>query len=184
MLPPSLERSIRDRDHLGTLRRALPRLDSDPAGRLHIVGVHGGAGETTVASLVPDSVEGFGSWPVEPVENGRDPHPTPVVLVARTHVHGLLAASAAVEEWLFGEVFPVWVVGLVLVADAPGRLPRKLRELEQELTQIAPRVWRVPYLRALRTADNPEQIDQERLLLVPLGLEIYSAAHEHRDQLS
>jgi hypothetical protein len=44
------------------------------------------------------------------------------VLVARTHACGLRCAQSALRGWAVGEA-PMRLPGLVLIADAPGRLP-------------------------------------------------------------
>src|SRR5690606_18284474 len=88
--------------------------------RLWVVGTHGGAGETTVAELL----EGAGTqrrWP-------REAH-APVLLVARTHARGLRAAQLAMRAWAAGQTPPLELIGLLLVADAPGRLPKPLAHL-------------------------------------------------------
>lgn len=49
------------------------------------------------------------------------------MLVARTNARGLRAAQLAATEWASGDV-PVHLEGLVLLADAPGRLPKALKQ--------------------------------------------------------
>lgn len=108
------------------------------------VGAHGGAGTSTLQAAA-----GVG------LDCGRCPPPAPsppaagqqVLLVARTHAHGL----AAVRRHL-GAHGPVSVHGVALVADAPGRLPRDLRQQVRVLTGAAPRLWQVPWVEAWRTA--------------------------------
>lgn len=84
--------------------------------------VHGGAGVTTINRALPGGHvfraggEDHARWPS-----------LPVVAVARSHAAGLLAA-----QQFAGHVAatPGWeVLGLVVVADVPGRLPRQLEQL-------------------------------------------------------
>jgi hypothetical protein len=50
----------------------------------------------------------------------------PCIVVARTNVRGLLAARSALTQWAAsGAGASVQLLGLVLVADAPGKLPRR-----------------------------------------------------------
>jgi hypothetical protein len=79
-----------------------------------------------------------------------------VVLVARTHAAGLAAAQAAARQWAAGEVPErIELLGLVAVADAPGRLPRSLRELLDLVAGGVPRMWRLPWVEALRCGTPP-----------------------------
>lgn len=116
---------------------------------LWVVGVHGGAGETTVASWLQGRGTGR-RWPAP--EHDK---PT-VLLVARTSSAGMNAARLAAREWASGAV-PVTLVGLVLVADAPGALPRQLREEAKHLSGAVPRTWQMPFIPALRVVPAPGQ---------------------------
>lgn len=102
------------------------------------MGVHGGAGESTLAEL---SRYGYGAghaWPVTPT-------PPTVVLVARTHYYGLMRARHAATEWARGDI-AADLLGLVLIADAPGALPRPLRDLARLVSGGVPRTWRIPWV--------------------------------------
>ncbi|WP_062436419.1 hypothetical protein [Herbidospora daliensis] len=77
-----------------------------------------------------------------------------MVLVARTHASGLRAAQAAARQWSAAAVPEgVTVLGLVAVADAPGRLPRPLRELLPLVGDGLPQVWELPWVEPLRHGD-------------------------------
>ncbi|MBO9553824.1 DUF6668 family protein [Cellulomonas sp.] len=115
------------------------------------VGAHGGAGETTLSSLVPGWRGTGHAWPVVPTA-GSAPR---AVVVARTHVRGLRAAQAAAAHWASGRIQPLDLLGLVLVADAPGRLPKPLRELAQLVGGGFPRVWSVPWTESWRLGETP-----------------------------
>jgi uncharacterized protein DUF6668 len=111
------------------------------------VGVHGGAGESTLEQLVEGSRAAGHAWPLAP-----STHRCRVVLVARTHAHGLRAAQLAATEWASGSV-AVHVAGLVLIADAPGRLPRVLKDFSDLVAGGVPRVWRLPWVEAWRQGE-------------------------------
>ncbi|WP_460811274.1 DUF6668 family protein [Microlunatus endophyticus] len=78
------------------------------------------------------------------------------VIVARSHVAGLRAAQTAARQWASGRVPSIHLLGLIIVADAPGRLPRPLRELQQLVSGGVPRTWTVPWVEAWRTAPADE----------------------------
>ena len=120
------------------------------AAALWIVGAHGGAAESTLAELDGDWVAGSHGWP-----SGRPGDPGEVVIVARTSVRGLLAAKAAAKQWAAGLVPDVQLRGLVLVADAPGRLPKPLRDLAKVVSGGYPRTWQLPWIEAWRLGEPP-----------------------------
>ncbi len=114
------------------------------------LGVHGGAGVSTVAA----AGGGFDAerlWPAPECEA------TPIVVaVARTHMCGLIAARTVATQFLAG-CAPAGTVllGLVTVADAPGELPAPLAALRWELDDLYAQVWTVPYLPRLRLHGGP-----------------------------
>lgn len=122
-----------------------------------VLGVHGGAGESTVAGLVPSWEPASHAWP-RPVEGSA----APVLLVARTHMRGLMAARAAATQWAAGIVPQADVIGLALIADAPGRLPRALRDLAQVVSGGVPRTWTVPWSESWRLGESPTLADAPR----------------------
>ena len=134
----------------------LPVYDRQHEAPLWWLGAHGGAGESTLAGLVPAWPAADHGWPRTPQGPAR------VVLVARTNAHGLRAAQAAATQWAAGLVPHVEVVGLVLMADAPGRLPKPLRDLAQVVGGGVPRVWTVPWIEALRLGESLTLADLPR----------------------
>jgi hypothetical protein len=70
--------------------------------------------------------------------------------VARTTAAGLHAAQQLTRQWATGSL-DVELVGLVLIADARGRLPRALRELAALVAGGAPELWELPWVEAWRT---------------------------------
>jgi hypothetical protein len=147
--------------------------------RLWWLGVHGGAGESTLEQLLEDSRAAGHCWPVCAPGIATLPR---VVLVARTNAHALRAAQLAATEWA-GETVRADLLGRVLIADAPGRLPRDLAEL---VAGGVPRVWQLPWVegwrqgqaasrhrgpRALRAllSDLEDLLDVEEPLTEPIG---------------
>ncbi len=137
----------------------LPIVDRVPLAGLCWLGVHGGAGETSLAHLVPGWPAAGHAWP-----RTASHTPTRVVLVARSSMSGLRAAQAAATQWAAGLVPNVEVLGLVIVADAPGRLPRPLRDFAQLVRGGVPRTWSVPWIESWRLgeplalADAPREV--------------------------
>lgn len=104
------------------------------------VGAHGGAGVSTLCRAAGTGTDCGRQWPASDHRGHR------VLLVARTHGAGL----AAVRQVLAARGADA-VHGVVLVADAPGRLPRELRQQVRVLSGAAPRQWQVPWVEAWRT---------------------------------
>ena len=123
------------------------------------LGAHGGAGESTLEELFSGSRAAEHAWPVAAL---GEP-PASVVLLARTHAHGLRAAQHATREWAAGEV-RVRLLGLLLVADAPGRLPHALRQLADLIAGGVPAVWSLPWVEAWRVGDPPGPANAPKVL--------------------
>ena len=61
-----------------------------------------------------------------------------------------MAAKAVAKQWASGLVPDVELLGLVLVADAPGRLPKPLRDLTKLVGGGYPRTWSLSWTEAWR----------------------------------
>lgn len=113
---------------------------------------HGGAGTSTLAALFPFGRSAGRYWPIpEPPGQAR------VLLVARTHASGLSAAQAAIRQWAADGLPEVRLLGLVAIADAPGKLPKPLKELLRLISGGVPRIWNLPWVEALRLGDPPDE---------------------------
>lgn len=127
-----------------------------PAPLVWVVGCHGGAGETTLARLIPGARPGGRAWPVHDFTGHPPADAAPwVLLVARTHLAGLTAAQQAVAAWAARDTPPVFLVGLVLSADAPGKLPRPLAQLAAVIGGGVPAVWQLPWQETWRFDPQP-----------------------------
>jgi hypothetical protein len=139
-------------------RLPLRRLGPGDAGAVvWWLGVHGGAGESTLEEIFRGSRAAGHAWPVPGVGHP----PVPVVFVARTSARGLLAAQRVMRQWQEDRL-PVAVVGLVLMADAPGRLPRALRDLAGVIGGGVPRVWAFPWVEAWRVGEVPSSANSPK----------------------
>ncbi|MFE6808595.1 DUF6668 family protein [Streptomyces sp. NPDC057681] len=124
----------------------LPLSAHPVGGAFAWLGCHGGAGVTTLQQTVPGGVDAGRVWPGPPATGGRQP----VVLVCRSHASGLMAAQQAAVQWASGQVPHIDLLGLVAVADAPGRLPRPLRDALRLVSGGVPRAWHLPWVEAWR----------------------------------
>jgi hypothetical protein len=111
------------------------------------VATHGGAGTTTLAGVFGGHDTGR-NWPRP--DAGE---PASVLLVGRTHATGLEALVHTIEVFRRGEAPPgLDLDAVVLVADAPGRLPRPLAQRAKLIDSMID-VYRVPWVPAWRTGE-------------------------------
>ncbi len=107
------------------------------------LGVHGGAGESSLAALFPGTAAAEHQWQI-PLQRGVTQRS---VLVARTNLAGMHAVRLAVAQWAAGAVSSdIELVGIVFMADAPGKLPRALRDYLQITASGARRHWLIPWV--------------------------------------
>lgn len=122
-------------------------IDPDRPG-LAIVGVHGGAGERTLAGIIPASYPAGHVWPA--ARHG----PVGVVLTCRSHARGLQGAQLVLRQWAAG-CAPrlVELHGLIVIVDGPGRLPKPLRDLAGLIRAAAPRSWEISWSEDVRLGE-------------------------------
>jgi len=122
--------------------------------RLWITGVHGGAGETRLAELLDGARTTGHCWPAP-----DEPEDTPrVLLVCRSDLRGLTAAQNALIEWVSGASPAVDLLGLAIMADAPGKLPKPLRDFAALVGGGSPRVWMLPWVDPWRLGTTPDGV--------------------------
>jgi len=111
--------------------------------------VHGGAGVSSLIRAGAGGGDAGRSWPTGGV----------VTAVARRSAYGLEWARDAARQHASGDV-PDGVVlaGLVVVADAPGRAPRRLARFLDLICGAYPRVWEVPWVEEWRLAGHAEPL--------------------------
>ena len=137
------------RPHLGGIRGEEPS-----TAAWWWLGVHGGAGVSTLSAFLPGGADAHRYWP-DPAYGG----PRAVVLVCRTHVAGLERARDAARQWASAAVpGGLLLGGAVAVADAPGRLTRSQSEALRLLVGAVPRLWAVPWLEDLRAVADPGRL--------------------------
>jgi hypothetical protein len=134
---------------------------SDLSLPVWVFGAHGGAGETTIATLLPGARACERRWPTGHAA-------ARVVVVARTHATGLLAAQETAIDWAAGNL-PGQLLGLVTIADAPGRLPRPLNELESLVAGAFPHAWRIGWHEPWRLGEPARLEECSRTLRIFAG---------------
>ncbi|MFJ6895171.1 hypothetical protein [Streptomyces hokutonensis] len=100
--------------------------------------------------------------------------PRRVVLVGRTSASGLRSVSQALGALKDGDTPQgLDLLGVVLVADAPGRLPLALLRRIRVLRSVT-HVQRVPWIPAWRTGGHPKTVPRQLTTLAKLvGGEVY-----------
>ena len=111
---------------------------------LWVTGAHGGSGESRIADLIDGARITDHCWPV--LHDGSKPR---VLLVCRADMRGLTAARSALTQWASGAAPAVDLLGLAVLADAPGKTPKALRDFAVIVGGGAPRLWTLPWVEAL-----------------------------------
>lgn len=117
---------------------------------LWITGAHGGSGESRLADLLDGARATGHCWPVP--QDGSTPK---LLLVCRADMRGLTAARSALTQWASGAAPAVDLLGLAVLADAPGKTPKALRDFTAIVGGGAPRLWTLPWVEAWRHEDTP-----------------------------
>ena len=73
-----------------------------------------------------------------------------MLLVCRADMRGLTAARSAVTHWVSGAGPKADLLGLAILADAPGKTPKALRDFAAIVGGGAPRLWTLPWVEAWR----------------------------------
>lgn len=140
-----------------TVRRHILRCRVNESHRLWMVGAHGGAGASTWAQILEVGDAGT-AWP----QHVNPTRALSIVVCCRSTAAGLRAAQDVGIEWASGAL-PGQLVGLVVGADAPGRLPRELRDQLQITSGAFPRYTFVPWQAHWRFArENDANADRLR----------------------
>ena len=128
---------------------------------LWITGAHGGAGESRIAGLLDGARATDHCWPV--LHEGSNPR---VLLVCRADISGLTAARSALTQWASGAAPKLDLLGLAILADAPGKTPKTLRDFAAIVGGGAPRLWTLPWVEAWRHGDTtpPTARDYQRFI--------------------
>jgi hypothetical protein len=127
----------------------LGRRTMSGSAALWITGAHGGAGESRIAELLHGARITDHCWPV--LQDGTKPR---VLLVCRADMRGLTAARSALTQWVSDAAPELDLLGLAVLADAPGKTPKALRDFAALVGGGAPRFWTLPWVEAWRHGDS------------------------------
>lgn len=105
-----------------------------------LLGVHGGAGASTLANVLAPAADSGRRWPG--VFDRESPF---VVLVARETIAGLTRAHDLLRQHHAGFAGPSEVLGLITVAARPGRMPAEIRRYREVVGSLTGHLWQVPW---------------------------------------
>lgn len=132
-----------------------PFVEITSAPDLVVVGLHGGAGTSTLVRLLTEAGDGSvldagTQWPV--FAGWQRPAPTiPVVAVARTHYAGLDEVTRLAGQWTSEALPGGQLIGVVLVDDAP-KLATAQQTAARRALRMTPHGWHVPWQETWRLA--------------------------------
>lgn len=146
--PQRPQKGVRRRSGNGVPRQAV----EGAVPPLWVMGTHGGAGESVIASLLEGAIATDHAWPSRSgAVEGQDR----VLLVCRSNMAGLRSAQQAAIEYASGAL-PGVLAGLVIVPDAPGRLPKDLADVARIVSGAVPDTWRMPWVEEWRRVLKPD----------------------------
>ncbi|WP_433709712.1 DUF6668 family protein [Nocardia sp. CA-084685] len=113
-----------------------------------VLGAHGGAGTSTLARWWAPAADTGVAWPASPRTTQH------VVIAARLCMPGLTAAAERLREWHAG-LAPdgVRVIGLVLTAMRPGRVPAIVRRYRTVVAGLVEHVYEIGWHDELVTCE-------------------------------
>ncbi|MEV6140481.1 hypothetical protein AB0L63_31465 [Nocardia sp. NPDC051990] len=116
-----------------------------------VLGAHGGAGTSTLARWWAPAADTGLAWPASPRSTQY------VVVAARMCMPGLTAAAERLREWHAG-LAPdgVQVIGLVLTAARPGRVPAVVRRYRAVVAGLVEHVYEIDWHDELVTSELTE----------------------------
>ena len=144
-----------DAHYLG-IARAVPEVPElgGPLWRLSWLACHGGAGVSTLVRLTGIGHDAGHAWPA-----GDQAGPVPVVLVCRASATGTAAGAAAIEQSkTVRAVRHVDLIGLVVVAAAPGPVPPIVAARLLLMAGWVSRYWWVSWQQAYVAADDSRTV--------------------------
>lgn len=139
------------------------------------LGVHGGAGESTMADLLGGHTCDH-RWP----DTGDSEARAAVFLVARQSAHGLEAAKRAARDWAAGSHPTIDLLGLVVVAGAPGKPAKTLRSQTRVVGGGVPRTWVVPWIESLHTEGRTDDLPRSCVPVLTAIGEVIEREREDR----
>lgn len=112
---------------------------------LFIVGAHGGSGESVIAGLDPQWVATGHCFPAD----------GDLLICCKRSAYGLECGRMALQQHLSGGAGCSRLMGLVLIDDVPGKIPKELKRFSDLVKSLAPATIEVPFDRMLRLEPYP-----------------------------
>ncbi|MGL3808123.1 DUF6668 family protein [Paeniglutamicibacter sp. R2-26] len=117
-----------------------------PLEGVAVMGLHGGAGATTIASLLGSEATEVGrAWPLSHNAWTDSPWPIPVIAVARNDHSGLRAAETFIRSWATRQLTGSRLSALVLI-DAGPRTSEARKKTTKRLLRMVPRGTHLPWM--------------------------------------
>ncbi|MCY1237464.1 hypothetical protein D9M72_501620 [compost metagenome] len=76
-------------------------------------------------------------------------------------MRGLKAAQGALIQWASGAAPIADLLGLAVLADAPGKLPKPLRDFAALIGGGAPRLWMLPWVESWRQGETADPLGHD-----------------------
>lgn len=121
-----------------------------------VVGAAGGSGESFLAAAL--TAAGTPAWATE---HRRPTEPWPVIVAARSTAAQLQATQLLLGSWADDPAGDAFVLGVAVVADAPGRLPHSLTGAVDAVASVVPALWHIDFIPAWR-ACLPESVEIDK----------------------
>lgn len=118
------------------------------------VAAHGGAGATSLQVAAGCGLDLGGRWPALSAGD-----PSTVVLVCRSNTAGLDSAGRMLHQWSTSVVPGLHVLAVVVVADAPTKTSRAIRDRIGDLKAVVADVFTMPWISPWR--DTPYTANEE-----------------------
>lgn len=117
-----------------------------PLEGIAVMGLHGGAGATTLTALLGDGASDIGrAWPISNNAWTGKAWPIPVIAVARNDHSGLRAAENFVRSWATEQLTGSRLSALVLI-DAGPRISDARKKSTKRLLRMVPRGTHLPWM--------------------------------------
>lgn len=117
-----------------------------PCEGIAVMGLHGGAGATTVTALLGESASEVGqAWPISQNAWTGNAWPIPVIAVARTDHTGLAAADRFIRSWANGQLTGSKLSALVFIEAGP-RTSDARKKATKRLLRMVPRGTHIPWM--------------------------------------
>ncbi|GAA1495385.1 hypothetical protein GCM10009628_03870 [Paeniglutamicibacter kerguelensis] len=145
--------------HLEAPLEAWETRNVGPLEGVAVMGLHGGAGASTLATLLGGSASDIGrAWPISMNTWTGNAWPTPVIAVARNDHSGIEATDRFIRSWASGKLTGSLLSALVII-DASPKLSDGRKRATKRLLRMVPRGTHIPWIDAwLDAPPDPARI--------------------------